>query len=483
MKFKTVGYTILILIGMVVILSVSSHLYVSYQKQVAAQKLASAYQQTHFTPDELKEDLNFFQYLLEKVHPKPIATFPLGNIKAEMKALDSSIEQPMTRLEFYRRFAPVVSLLNDDHTMVPMPEYELTQHYKSGGKLFPFQVQFVDDKLYIAQNLSDESQIKVGMEIVAVNGISANELRTKLMLYYFGTRDAQKLFFLQQHFREALFLGYGLTDRFELVLRDFETKSVTNYTVSGKPFARTKLRAFYYEVIDGNSILFTYNAFEDEENSFESFLKEMFSVAKEQNIEHLIIDLRHNQGGATALGDKLLAYLMDKPFQQFFVSKVLVTKEAKADFLSNAPGFIRWFPVQYFHPWLKPLWLTKEGEMASVSFEPFMPHENELRFQGNLYLIISPMVMSSGSLFAATVQTHKAGVLIGEKSGGFPTAYGNVLKFHLPNTGLKIKIPCGINYGNGTEPIVPDYTVTQTVPDLIEHKDTVLELTKSLFHN
>ena len=88
--------------------------------------------------------------------------------------------------------------------------------------------------------------------------------------------------------------------------------------------------------------------------------------------------------------------------------------------------------------------------------------------------------MSSASLFSATMQKYNLGTLIGEDAGGYATQYGNVVDAYLPNTGLLVWMPTSVNFGNSTGPIVPDHTVTQTVSDLIEHKDTVLEFVRTL---
>ena len=480
MRTKKIGYIVLILIGIVITLSVSSHLYISYKKTVAEKKLAQAYQQTHFNPEEIKQDLDFFQDLLDRVHPDQISTFPLGDIESQMKELQSSTLRSLTCLQFYRQFAPVVNLLNDEHVMVFPPESVLAGHYEAGGSFFPFDVQFIDNQLYVAQNLSDETEIQAGMEIVSINDVPAEELRTTLMIYYSGTRDAQKLFYLQDHFREALFLVYGFGDSFELIMRDPATNTTSGYVVSGKAFTQPELEKFRYEVIAPNTILFTYNAFEDENDTFAQFLKEMFTVAQEQSIQHLIIDIRSNQGGPAAYGDDIFDYLTAEPFIQFTQSEVTISKEVKANFIDNAPSFIRWFPIQYLHPLLKPLWVGKEGEIASFTFDPFAPGENTLRLSGDVYLLIGPGTMSSASLFSATMQKYTLGTLIGEDAGGYATQYGNVVDAYLPNTGLLVWMPTSVNFGNSTGPIVPDHTVTQTVADLIEHKDTILEFVRNL---
>ncbi len=58
--------------------------------------------------------------------------------------------------------------------------------------------------------------------------------------------------------------------------------------------------------------------------------------------------------------------------------------------------------------------------------------------------------------------------------------YGNVVDVYLPNTGLKLWMPTSVVYGNATGPIVPEFTVTRTVRDLADQRDSVLEFAKKL---
>lgn len=478
MYLKKVGLVLLILLGIVVLLSVVSQLSVSYRDAAAARKLAQSNQQTDFTPDELKQDVDFFADLLKRVHPREIAVFPLGDVESRIQALRDSIDQPLRRVEFYRRLAPVVSALNDEHVALFPPEPELKGHYESGGKFFPFEVRFIGERLYVAENLSDDAGIQAGAEIVSINGISSQELRTTLIPYYSGTREAQKAFYLQTHFREALFSVYGFGDAFELNVQNPGAEAPTRFVVNGKPFRRAEPQEFSYELLAPDTLLFRYNAFHDKNGTFAAFLKEMFTFTQQQNVRRLIIDIRHNQGGAAIYGDDIFAYLTDKPYIQFERAEVTISPEARASFIANVPAFIRWFPIQYVHPLLRPLWTGKEGEIAALSFEPITPASNPLRFEGDVYLLVGPGTMSSASIFAATMQKYAIGRLVGEDAGGYATQYGNVVDAYLPHTGLHLWMPVGVNYGNSTGLIAPDDPVLQTVEDLVEHKDTVIEFAR-----
>jgi hypothetical protein len=152
----------------------------------------------------------------------------------------------------------------------------------------------------------------------------------------------------------------------------------------------------------------------------------------------------------------------------------------KRDFIGYVPAFIRWFPVQYFHPMLKLLWTGEVGETVTITFDPVVPGDNTLRFSGDVYLLIGPGTMSSASLFAATMRKYEIATLIGEEAGGSATPYGNIIDAYLPNTGLKVWMPTSVIYGNSTGPIVPDHVVTQSVSDLSEQRDSVLEFAQEL---
>ncbi len=477
---KKIGGVFFAIVAGLILLSLGSHFYMGLQKAAAQRQQQESCARENFTPEEIREDIGYFRFLLERVHPRAISSFPLGYAQPALSELAKMVDQPLTSLAFYQKLAPVANLLNDEHTMVFPAEPDLPGFCKPGVRLFPFDVEFIDNRLFIARNLSGESSIQPGMEIISINDMPAEELRTIMMTYYSGTRDEQKVFYVQEKFREALTLIFGFGDSFDLVVDNPALNEIRSYVVPGKKFPQPELEAFGYEVIARDTILLTYNVFEDGNDDFTHFLQEMFAKTQQQHIQHLIIDIRGNQGGASAYGDEILTYLIGEPFTQLSHVDVTVSEEVKNEFIGYVPAFIRWLPVQYFHPLLKPLWAGEIGETVTITFDSIVPGDNTLRFAGDVYLLIGPGTMSSASLFAATMRKYKIATLIGEQAGGSATAYGNIIDAYLPNTGLKVWMPTSVVYGNSTGPIEPDYMVTQTVQDLIERRDTVLDFAQDL---
>lgn len=526
--------------GVLVVLGISSHLYVSRNRAAADRDLVQSYERWEFSPEEIRSDVAFLEDLIDRVHPEAVPSQPLGDIGPELRRLAGEVEVSWTRLRLYRRLAPVVHAMNDEHVTVFPPEPALARYLEEGGGLFPLPVQFLQGRLYVAGarhrgaeadpgeerprnragigdregrsgwagvpdggSMSDRDgshpalttptpkasqgpdrgtppMIPPGSEILSINGVPADELRATMLDYYPGTREAQKVFYLQEHFSQALWFVHGLRGPFTVELQEPGTAGPVRRLVAGVNALEPEPEASRWDPLPPDGILLTWNAFEDPRGVFSDFLGELFSAVRDRNIRRLVVDLRGNQGGAAAYGDQILSRLTSLPFRQVLRSDVTVSPEVRKEFLSYVPPFLRWFPVQYIHPLLRPLWTTEEGRVASMSFDPIHPDENELRFAGEVVVLTGPGTMSSASLFAATIQSHGLGVLVGEATGGHATHYGNVVELHLPHTGLKVWVPTSVNHGNGTGPVVPDYQVYQTVPDLVDGRDTVLEMARNL---
>jgi C-terminal processing protease CtpA/Prc len=207
------------------------------------------------------------------------------------------------------------------------------------------------------------------------------------------------------------------------------------------------------------------------------------SVFKELNVKHtesLILDLRNNEGG-DGTGEKLLTYLLTKPYKHFESAEVKFVGYAPvADYLENGKD-------PFFADSL--VYRTNTG-MYSLK-NKYMPLLDEQQpdinhYKGKLYVLINGASGSMATVVASFLKGNGRGIFIGEESGG--TMEGNTshqsARLVLPNSKIRIAIPLikttnavAFTKGRGVE---PDYHVTPKIDDILKGIDTELNFALSL---
>ena len=466
---RKLGVTVLGLVAIATALSIVSHFRIAAGEATEEKRVAAALARSEFSVAELHEDIAQVRIWLATVHPEEIPVFPLAQIDEALERAEASIVRPVNHKTFYQKLAPAVHALNDEHTMLFPPD----RARESSARKFPFEIAIVDGQPLIRAGAIGD--VGPGDQIQSINDLPAERIIDSLSSNYAGTDKRQRLAYLEDDFDAALSLDGGTQAPYSIVVHDRVTEA--NTTVNSNGVLRTPVDepAFELDMIRRGTLLFSYNAFEDDEGQFDDFLEGLFATARHEDVETLIIDLRRNRGGATEFGDRILEYLTDQPFTQLTRVDVRVSELAKQEFLRSVPGFLRWIPIQYIHPILRRLWTSNTGDVASVDFEEISPTDNPLRFHGDVYVLIGPRTMSSASLFAAAVRHYGIGTLVGEKTGGYTTMYGNIIDARLPNTGLKVWMPTSVVYGHGAGPVEPDHEVRDSAKDIAETRDAALE--------
>jgi len=92
---------------------------------------------------------------------------------------------------------------------------------------------------------------------------------------------------------------------------------------------------------------------------------------------------------------------------------------------------------------------------------------------------------SAGTCFPAAAKFYHNAVIIGEETGQPLLSNGDLSRFVLPNTNLFCFTSLSVYYmpGNNTNTtngLIPDYTVTPSLEDLLYDKDYTLEHTLKL---
>ena len=104
------------------------------------------------------------------------------------------------------------------------------------------------------------------------------------------------------------------------------------------------------------------------------FLDSTFQVLQNENIENMIIDIRKNGGGNSVLGDEMFQYISPVPFVQF------------------GKTIVKYSDIQkqvYKEMYNRDVTNPNGVEIYNENTELIKLRENNLRYKGNIFLLIS----------------------------------------------------------------------------------------------
>jgi C-terminal processing protease CtpA/Prc len=121
----------------------------------------------------------------------------------------------------------------------------------------------------------------------------------------------------------------------------------------------------------------------------------------------------------------------------------------------------------------------EEGDLLIHEAPDTPPSEpNDLRFDGDIYVLTSPFTFSGGMILASAFKDNGIGAIVGEETGDWPTGYTSLYGITLPNSGIWVGCsqwhharPSGKDTGRG---VIPDYEVKPQPRDLITGEDRTL---------
>lgn len=445
-----------------------------------------------FSPQELKSDLHMLMETLEAVHPKLYAYASKTDIDSLRWILERGLTTPMTRTAFYFTVAPLVARIGDGHTGVAPPLEEYAHYWSQrGGLAFPFNVAYDTlSGLTITRNYSADSTLEPGDRIVTINGCSAESL----FVFYLRRFSGERMVFRQRNvagFLRILLWLNNIPPPYNLLVQIHDSHNRIARRMGGVTL-RDVLRID--SVLDRQSMVIPNYRFERRQDGigymdfrsmsnlgeFKNFLSTTFADIHANPLHGLIIDLRSNGGGNSLLGTELLSFLSDSSYRMGARKEAKMSAQYKAYIRRMFPWWIRWFPFTWVSSEARKYLGANDGEIVIDTFATESPDANFLRYRGKTCFLIGPGTFSSAMMLADAVGSYKLATLIGEETGGIPTAYGEVYSFDLPNTRLAIGVSSAyfVRANGNVEDrrgVMPDIEVRQTEEDARSGKDTVLE--------
>jgi C-terminal processing protease CtpA/Prc len=457
-----------------------------------------AQNQMKFSSQEVKEDLKFLYETLDKSHYNLYTNTKKEIFDKEFERIMNSIEDSLLLIEMNRLFQPFTALSKLGHCSIQLPINSYGAYLQNGGTLFPLNLYFKEDKVFILDSHSAESSISKGDEIISINEKPIEEVINGLYKYISGENVYSKNVQIELlSFPRILWVVNGENKNYSLVVKkhndkqiDINIKSIpcTKFEekmAQKKPatnpsrdfafigdIAYLRPGQFYNPSKNGNAKI---SGETIDNKKFTTFLDSCFTLIHNKNTQNLIIDLRGNPGGAATFSNPMIAYFATEPFiggSRMFIRTSKINKKFWEG-VTDTSRFLKDIKKEI---------LSRENgnrfEIPLTEYK-FQPRKDSLKFKGNVYVLINRFSFSEAIVISAMIQDYGFGRLIGEQTT--PVMYGNARQFKLPNTQMTVTFPASyfirVNGDTSLKGIIPDYLISD---DPLTEKDEILEYTLDL---
>jgi C-terminal processing protease CtpA/Prc len=215
--------------------------------------------------------------------------------------------------------------------------------------------------------------------------------------------------------------------------------------------------------------------FEYDLEKYKALLKDVFTQIKSAGVQNLIIDVRDNRGGYSALGDALIDMFNAKSYRHW------TSKWKRSAFYAE---YLKSGDVPLPESTIQKYLAARPGELLSGESELVQPSANPLRFGGRVYVLSGAKTFSSGVMFLGVIKDNKLAKIIGEETNEPACMFGEMSLFWLPNTRLRVSLsvrswipPAGCK---GMRGVVPDVVVNRGAADYLTGRDGILETALNL---
>jgi hypothetical protein len=438
---------------------------------------ASDWKDVVISCDDMKDDLEFLRKTLLDVHPNIYANVDEDVFQKQYRQIMDGLKSPLSTIDFLREVAKLLFIIKDYHTTCSLSVSDrYKQHIKENPKILPVIFHWDErQSCHYILAARDVEHIPLGSKVIKINDVDMNTFVEKCAIYSPHIRaDYPDALAQMLGFWMFLWLEFGERDTWHLTIEapdgqgtEVYTKGVTLSELASPLWRPIVTVGINHRILeDDNSVIVRMDTFADPSISKE--YEAIFREIRENNIAHLIIDLRNNPGGGSDPAERLLEYITEKPFVMMAEGQVKISKQAREA-----------------RPNQKIFFAGEIGSLIADPPEPIIPRPLENRFKGKVYVLIGRRTASAASNFAQVVKHYGLGTLIGEETSGTTVGPGEQIPVKLPRSGLVVGIstkffkePGGKPDGRGVQ---PDHVVTLTRSDVQRNGDPVLEyLLKSI---
>lgn len=299
-------------------------LFILFTAFISASGLAQPKLDSLFYRSDLIADLESLKQELLKSHPNPFEFCEESYFNKVYEASTYALDERTSLAEYSLIVANLLNTLRDSHTAIDYAQLQDLQ-MANGGYYLPIGIErVVDSRLRLLVKRDWETKITPGSELLSVNGVDCELLFKHAMNYACIEGDADEA--KKAVATSILMICAGLKNPFRaqnsVRVVDFHSGDTIDVELKGytrKEFYRERYRREMEEQpypvqldIDDehNLAILKISTFAPAgSGKFKKRIRECFNQVLEGNYGNLIIDLRNNGGGSSAMVEYLYSFL------------------------------------------------------------------------------------------------------------------------------------------------------------------------------
>lgn len=447
--------------------------------------------QKQISSQELIKDVEILWQALNELHPGIYRHTDTLDLTKAYEQLLHSFSKPQNQSDVFLELSEFVSKIKCGHTYLnPYNQNtKLISDILSEQVLLPFGFKIIENKMIVDHSL--EKSISRSDIIKCINNIPVGKILDSLCIFIKtdGNNYNKKLNDLEvsldqkyNYFDYYFHLVYGFKDCIEIELEHQKTTTI--------PLVNSAFRKEHYPAknqnydeqwsyrFENNYAYLKLGTFVTWKMSFdwESYLDQFFEELDQRKLDHLIIDLRDNEGGLTDVRHYLTNKLAQHAGQSIPKRKYIAYKKVSDNLKPHLNTWSRWF-------YNTSLWTKKlNDDYRTPRFSRIKNNikKNKSAYQGNTYVLINAANSSGTFSLAEDLKHNNYATLIGTKTGGSKRGIngGQIFFLTLPNSKIEIDIPLIGEYPISPvkdEGINPNIEILNTLDDHRLRKDRQLE--------
>ncbi len=451
-----------------------------------------------YQPEQMQADLEKFKTALIEIHPGTYTHQNREEFNQVMNDLMLQTSKPIEATMFYKIVLRLIANIHDGHTQAYT--FGKLRSVIDSKKRLPFQVYIRNERIFIVKDLSS-LEIAEGSEILSIDSNLSNEIIFEILAHYSSDGESHSgiQYWLGGPYKSFYRLYpeiFGEQSTYNLVYRDYKTKKIIETKIKGiskevyetreskkyLPKITTK-EAFNFEINKEENYAylkisrFFKDDYNEPENTYPDFYKRCFKEISNRNIKNLIIDLRNNGGGKASNAAYLLQYFIDQPITPAKEIVTLVDDKYFLQITDNPPNLNESFGLKQ----------KKDGTFKVTKHELLRDLMNydpieEYRYRGKLVVLIDGGTTSAAGIAASLLKEYTNANLVGTETYGYAGISNGVRQISIKgdHTETAIYLPLlhaeyNIDKHIQKRSVVPDYNVSNSIHDILEDNDAVLE--------